>query len=72
MSKKMLVQVRLSEVLVKLIDHYAIERGGSRADAVEWLLNVGLNAENFQWPPTHQQEADAALAAAAETSEEET
>lgn len=50
-DKKVLVQVRLPEALVKDLDHLSVEWGGYRSDTIERLLKEALEAHKESlWP----------------------
>lgn len=53
-TRKILVQPKLSEDLVKEIDHFSIEWGTSRSDAIERLLREAVGEQKRQgnlWTP---------------------
>lgn len=53
-SETEVVHIRMPRELVKLIDHYAVEKGCFRFEAITELTRLGLKTTGFQWPQPKQ------------------
>ena len=53
-----LIHTRLPKALLKRLDHFAVEAGLYRQEAVQLLIEEALDTGGFHWPPAVKTELD--------------